>query len=287
MKPIHWLTLLLVIIGLGVTNAFLVPHASEITNQLTVDFLDIGQGDAILLTTPHRQHILIDGGPDSTILSRLGEKMPLRERTIDLMVATHNHSDHITGLNQVLPRYTVKAMWISGAIHTTNEYSKLLETIKTRSVPTEVVWKGKTADMDGVHLEVLFPLESMEGQRPEDQHDATIVVRATYGQKSFLFTGDLNEGHEQKILDSGATFQADVLKVPHHGSATGLLPAFLETIQPQYAVIQVGTKNPFGHPARKTLEKLQQAGVTTFRNDLNGTVTALTDGVVLQVKTSH
>ncbi len=258
--------------------------STSINSAVTFAFMDIGQGDATLITTPHHQHILIDGGPDSTVLTRLGEEMPFHDHTIDLMIATHNHSDHITGLNHVMDRYDVKKMWISGAIHTTNEYLKMLDNIKTHGIPTELAWKGKTADVDSVHLEVVHPIDNMEGQRPEDQHDATIVVRVSYQNTSVLMTGDINEQHEQNIINSGANLQADILKEPHHGSASGLALNFLNAVNPKYAIIQVGKDNKFGHPAQSILDKLNNKGVQIFRNDTQGTIHAYSDGQTFTVK---
>ena len=252
------------------------PNSTE--TNLRVAFFDIGQGDAMLITTPHKHHILIDGGPDSTILTRLGTEMPFYDRKIDLVIASHNHADHITGINRVLERYDVQKMWISGAIHTTNEYILMLEEIKSHKIPTEIVWQGKGTNIDGVQLDVVHPITSAEGMRPDDQHDATVVVRMTYGDTHWLFTGDLNEGHEQAIVQSGVPIAADVLKVPHHGSASGLALNFLSVVNPRYAVIQVGADNKFGHPAPSVLQKLKDQGITTYRNDLNGTIVITTDG---------
>ncbi len=282
-RNFRYVLIVLGLLLLALSQSSFVPRGSDASHDLRVIFMDVGQGDAILLVTPQQHYVLVDGGPDATILSRLGKELPFNTHRLSLVVASHNHADHITGLNAVLDRYDADKIWISGAIHTTNEYLKLLDHIHSKQIPTEVVWKGTQTDIDGVHLDVLFPLSSMEGTRPEDQHDATIVIRATYGSQHFLFTGDLNEGHEQQIVDSGQVVQAEVVKVPHHGSGTGLLPAFLAAVGPQQAVIQVGTPNSYGHPAVSTLRALQAQGSTVWRNDVNGTIRMNTDGTVVRV----
>lgn len=263
------------------------PQASEVDHKLVVTFLDIGQGDGILITTPNRQHILIDGGPDSSVLTQLGAVLPFTERTIDLAIASHNHADHITGLNAVLERYDVQKMWISGAIHTTNSYLEMLQLIKEKQIPAELAWRGKSLDIDGVRLEVLYPLENKEGQRPNDQHDATIVVRLSYGSTDFLLTGDIDDSHEAAMLAAGVPVEAEVLKVPHHGSASGLTPEFLVAVDPEYAVIQVGADNRFGHPTSVVLNRLSAAGVPVFRNDQHGTIQAVSDGQTVHVTAEH
>ncbi len=281
MKNSVWL---LVFIAISLFTAGKVPTADEATNQLKVAYLNVGQGDSILLTTPNHHHILIDGGPDATVLTRLGEEMHFPERTFDLVLATHNDADHITGINEVLRRYDVKQLWINGAIHTTNEYLELLGNIKDTGVPTEVVWKGKNTNIDGVNIDVLWPLESAEGKRPKEQNAETIVTKVTYGTQRFLFTGDIAEEQEQGILNSGADVMAEVLKEPHHGSKSGLALNFLNAVNPLYAVIQVGADNKFGHPAPSILQKLEDKGVEVFRNDKQGTIYAITDGQTLQVR---
>lgn len=254
------------------------PQASQ-TPALNVSVLDIGQGDAILLTTPHRHFIVIDGGPDGTVLTRMGEIMRFNEHTIDLAIVSHNHADHITGLNRVLARYDVKKIWFSGALHTTNEYTTMLKTIKDKRIPNEVVVAGKQVELDGVTLEVEHPLTDATGTRPDDQHDATVVVKACFST-CVLLTGDLNEGHEQAMLDAHEDLHAEVLKVPHHGSKTGLSPAFLAAVNPKLAIISVGATNTFGHPAPSILTRLKESNIPTFRTDQNGTVTCVLHATV-------
>jgi competence protein ComEC len=236
-------------------------------DRLRVAMFDVGQGDATLITTPHKETILIDGGPDSSILSRLGSSLPFSTHEIDLVIATHNHADHITGLNRVIERYDVNRMWISGAVHTTNEYLKMLEQIKAKKIPTDIVYNGTEAT-----------LTSTQELQPEDQHDATVVVKVEYGQTSFMLTGDIDEDHERAIMASSQNLKSDVLKVAHHGSKTGTSVSFLEAVAPAYAVIQVGKGNTYGHPAPSTIERLKSYGAMVLRTDEQGTILFASDG---------
>jgi competence protein ComEC len=147
------------------------------------------------------------------------------------------------------------------------------------------VWQGKNSTIDSLQLDVFHPITSAEGTRPDDQHDATLVVKATYGLERFLFTGDIDEGHEQAMIQRGVALQSDVLKTPHHGSASGLALNFLTLVNPKYAIIQSGKDNKYGHPATSILQKLQDRGITIYRNDEQGTIWAMTDGQTITWKT--
>lgn len=274
----------IVLLAVALWSSGQIPQASEVTPRTQVTFLDVGQGDAILITTPNRRHVLVDGGPDSSVLSQLGQAMRFHERTFDLVIATHNDADHITGLIDVLERYRVENLWINGAIHTTNTYLRFLEVTKQRGVATEVVSRGKSVLVDGVSIEVLYPLEPQEGVRPSSQNSLSIVTKVTYGESSFLLTGDIAEAEEQELIRAGVDLAADVLKVPHHGSKSGLAVNFLRLVQPQYAVIQVGAGNRFGHPASSILDKLEQERVIIFRTDKDGLIRMVADGQEIQVQ---
>lgn len=259
------------------------------SNALDVYFLNVGQGDAIYGRTPTGEDFLIDGGPNNKVLSELGKVMSFWDREIDLVIATHNHSDHIGGLDDVLEKYEVKEIWISGSIHTTQTYFKFLEAAKKEKengAALEVVKAGDQISLGDATFRVLFPLKSQEGSQPSDQHDATLVTKLSYGDIDYLLTGDINEGHEQEILNSSFDIlNSEILKVPHHGSATGLRDQFLDAVNPEIAVIQVGAKNRFGHPSDPILGKLEDRAITTYRTDQNGRIKISSDGKNIFVKT--
>lgn len=244
--------------------------------------LDVGQGDSLLMTTAHGDQILVDGGPTDQVLPQLGRHMPFWDRKIELVILTHNHADHLTGLLAVLQRYQVGQVWISGAVYTTPEYRAWTKLLAERHIPTRIVWAGQHGGIDNVKLDVLFPLTDQTGILPENQHDSTVVVRAAVEQTKLLLTGDLEETHERAILDHFCrttvpatpcpALEADILKVPHHGSKTGLIPEFLAAIHPRAAIISVGLHNSYGHPSPVTIDRLAAAHVPTYRTDQNGTV---------------
>lgn len=258
---------------------------------LDVNFLNVGQGDAIYASLPTGEDFLIDGGPDNAVLSQLGEVMPFYDRQINLVIATHNHADHIKGLIEVLNRFEVKEIWISGAVNTTQTYLQFLEAVnkeKQQGASVKTVRSGDQIELGSATIKVLFPVENVDGDSFNDQHDATVVTRLTYGLVDFLFTGDLKENHEQEILNSQfSILNSEVLKIPHHGSASGLLDAFLDAVKPKYAVIQVGANNKFGHPTPSVLKKLEDRVIPYYRTDKNGRVEIATDGEHIFVKSQR
>src|SRR3989338_2179543 len=251
----------------------------QVPNQLEIDFLDVGQGDAILIKTPAGQNILVDGGPDKTVIKRLSQNLPWWDKRIDLMVLTHPHDDHVTGLNDVLKRYQVKKVLYTGATHNAPNYLVWLRLVRDKKVPLTIIDKEQTIDLgQGVRLEILYPNQSLAGQTLADLNQSSIVARLAYGRNKFLLTGDAGEEAEKKLIDSGADLKADVLKVGHHGSEYSTTLGFLEKIKPALAVIEVGRDNQFRHPNLRIIKRLERGGARIYRTDENGTIHLISDG---------
>lgn len=257
--------------------------------KLHVAFLDVGQGDAILITTPQGQQILIDGGPSPTALTTaLGHKMPFWDRSLDLVVMTHPDGDHISGLVEVLKRYHVGG-WIDNGAVGNEPVAQICETLLTeRGIARHHAASGDRLELgEGVVLEVLHP------PGPEDavflsDNNRSLVMRLVWGETEFLFPGDLEAEGEQLLLDSGQLLAADVLKIAHHGSGDSSTAAFLGAVNPRYAVISVGARNRFGHPHAGMLSRLAELGeVTVVRTDQRGTVEFITDRSRLWVRTEQ
>ncbi|MDP3244368.1 MAG: MBL fold metallo-hydrolase [bacterium] len=270
--------------GLAFVSAALAWQIPQ-NEPMKVYFFNVGQGDGSLIRVGG-VNILIDGGPDAAIVQKLGQVMPFYDHTIDLMILTHPHADHLTGQISVLRRFQVKEVLYTGVTHTTDEYLTWLEEIQKQKVEMEIVTAGKIFDIksgdkndqDAAFLEILYPGDELRGQTvigSENQsgglNDTSIVFRFIYNKKTFLFMGDASAVVEEKLINKNNDLQADVLKVGHHGSRFSTSKEFLAKIKPRIAVIQVG-KNSFGHPAFATLKHLQDAGVKVFRNDKDGDV---------------
>ncbi|MBI2263522.1 MBL fold metallo-hydrolase [Candidatus Berkelbacteria bacterium] len=256
------------------------------TPELSLYFFDVGQGDSILIQKQNEQ-VLIDGGPSPKILEHLSRALPFGDKTIELAILSHNHADHLTGLNEVLKNYEVKEVWWSGTRYTTQEYQEWLNLLGQKSLNQKVVWRGENKDLPiGTQLTVVAPATNQEGKEPKNQHDSTVVIKLVYSQFSTLLTGDIEEPIEAEMVkEISPELKAQVLKVPHHGSNNGLLLEFLKVVNPEVAMISAGRNNSYGHPHQSTLKKLEEARVKTYRTDKDSTIKIETDGQKYWIET--
>jgi len=262
------------------------------TNYLNVTFFDIGQGDSIFIETPQQNQILIDGGPSSAVIEKLGKEMPFWDRTIDLIILTHPERDHITGLLDVLRRYHVKNILWTGVIRDTPEYrewQRLLLEEQKEGAAVFISRKGQRitclkCNFKQWNLEILYPFENVAGKELENSNNTSIVARLSLGQKIFLFTGDIEGSAERELILQGADIDSDILKVAHHGSKTSSIPEFISVVSPEVAVISVGKDNRYGHPHPKTLETLKQYGIKTLRTDEEGDIRIVSDGTRYKIE---
>jgi competence protein ComEC len=257
-------------------------HLAENEGKLSVYFLDVGQGDSALFLYEGKT-ILIDDG-ENEMADRVVSDLTSRGVTrIDLLVATHPHSDHIGGMQKVLAAFPVGKVLDTGLAHPSSTYEQFLETIDQKHIPYLVAEQGQTVDVDpAVRVLVLSPPEEQPG---DDLNANSVVLRISYGTIDFLMTGDLGIEGEDALLRTGYPLDAEILKVGHHGSSSSTSPAFLARVHPEIAVISVGEDNPFGHPHAETLHLLNKSGVTMYRTDQDGTILVRSDGMSYSVKT--
>ncbi len=271
MKKSSW-THSLKIIALLILALSSIAASSE---NLTAHFIDVGQGDSELIQFAGK-NILIDGGEQE-----MGGQVEsyLRNHgvtSLDLMVATHPHDDHIGGLITILKDFPIKQVLDSGQSHTTQTFSTYLNLIDQKNIPFETAQRGQTIDLDpAIEIEVLSPSSTLF---QDDLNQNSIVLKVTYHNVSFLFMGDAGTQAESSLLSSGYNLDADILKVGHHGSSSASSTAFLSTVTPAISVIEVGSGNDYGHPTQKTLSALQNVGSKIYRTDTNGDITITTDG---------
>ncbi|MFY9462828.1 MAG: MBL fold metallo-hydrolase, partial [Candidatus Sungiibacteriota bacterium] len=247
--------------------------------NLVMRVFDIGQGDSIFIEMPNGNQVLIDGGPSDAVLARLGRVMPFWDRSIDLVILTHPHADHITGLIQVLKRYDVGMVLTSGVNYSTPEWNEWRALLERKHIPVVIAKRGQRARFSKTaYLDILTPFQSFIGASPKNVHDAMIVSKLYDASATALLTGDMEKSLEYQILFFGDDIKSDVLKIGHHGSKTSTTEDFLAAVSPKIAVISVGKKNRYGHPYQQTLDTLKKFGVKIFRTDQDGDVRLMSNG---------
>jgi competence protein ComEC len=281
--PRKWLILPLLVVAILVWSVLLTMP----DDRLHVTFLDVGQGDAILVQQGSQQ-VLIDGGPDPERINlELGKKLPFWDRTIELMISTQPHSDHITGLVEVLERYKVEQVLEPGAPYDSSIYHQWLELVEQKQIKHVIARAGQEIDLgNGLKIEVLNPPAAHFEGTSSDVDNNGVVLRLSWQEVSFLFTADIRQEAEFELVGQRANIRSTVLKVPHHGSKTSTTPQFLAAVDPEIAVISVGADNRFGHPSLEVVERLEEklGQDRVYLTSEDGTIEFITDGERLWVR---
>lgn len=266
--------------------------------KLHIVFCDVGQGDAAYIRAPNNQDMLIDGGPDDKVLGCLGKYMPFYDRTIDVVVLTHPQKDHMQGLISVIDRYTVKHFVIGVEGNDTSGYKKLVEAIKKKNIPVINLYTGDRFTLGKVELSVLWPEKHWVAQHlssslsdlshlsnlqvlgistDAELNDFSYVLDLKYGSFNAIFPGDGDSHIQRDIIRTNNLTKINILKFPHHGSKTGILPDFLDLLKPDLAIISVG-RNSYGHPTQEALDMLRNRLIQIKRTDKEGDVELVSDG---------
>ncbi len=278
--------------------------------KLHVVFCDVGQGDASYIRFPDGHDMVIDGGPNDSVLQCLGRHMPFWDRHIDIVALTHPQKDHMQGLISILKRYTVGSMLRSDVLSTSDGFSALLESLQVSKTPVRFLSQGSKIHIGDASLTFLWPSEEQiaKGKRAKDTfadsqktagdervlgaqtgdlNDYSLVQLLQYNSFDILFTGDADD-HVEGYYTGGSLGipPLDVLKVPHHGSKTGMTDAFVDWVSPLVSIISVG-KNSYGHPSKKAIDSLKQKQSRILRTDQSGDIEIVSDGTHFSVKTQH
>jgi len=275
---------LIILLCLSVFSFSTLSIASQKDGLLKIYFLDVGQGDAIFIETPNGNQVLIDGGPDDKVVQELAKVMPFYDREIDIIVATHPHSDHIAGLISVLERYDVKNILQAREDYNSPVVPVWLEAVRNEEANEMEAVSGRVIDLGNeTTLTIIHPFVSVAGTLLKNPHDAVVVSILKYGSFEVILTGDMEAKVERRLILSGYDLKSDILKVGHHGSKTSTTSEFLSAVFPELAFIQVGTKNRYGHPSTEVLSRLENFGIKYYRTDLDGTIKVVSDGENYQV----
>ncbi|MCC8098388.1 MAG: MBL fold metallo-hydrolase [Eubacterium sp.] len=252
---------------------------------LSVKYIDVGQADSILITTPGGSHMLIDAGEETG-----AEEHPVREALsaigsdyIDVVAATHPHYDHIADMEYVIENYDIGTFYLpdTEGSYTSKTYTAMTDALEENDVTTVYPEVPSEFELDGVKCEILNPVDN----ETQDCNEYSLVIKLTYGENKFLFTGDAGSQSEYNMIDRGFDLSADVLKAGHHGSAYSSTREFLDEVKPRYAVISCGADNSYGHPSELTLSCLE--GVETYITMDCGDITITSDGKNIEVYTEE
>jgi competence protein ComEC len=266
----------------------LCPGFAGATGTLRIDFIDVGQGDAALVTSPAGKTVLIDGGPrkSAPALTRF-----LRAHThgpLDLILLSHRHEDHLGGLAAVVDQIGARLFLDAPVAHAGPGYTALMRALERGQVPVRLATAGRRIDLGGGAVLTLIgpPQPPITGSR-SDVNANSVVARLTFGSFAVLFAGDAEATTEEWLLASGATLTASVLKVAHHGSRYASRVRFLQAVGARIAIVSAGANNGYHHPAAETLEHLARGGARVYRTDMDGDVTVQTDGTTIHVSASQ
>jgi len=239
--------------------------------EFHIYFLNVDQGDSVFIKTPENHQILIDGGPKNYVLKELDKVMSFFNKTFDLVVLTHPHYDHYAGLSEVIKRYKIKNILITGVNAKDNGYIELLALIKEKKINTYFAESYTDFKFGEVYFDIIYPFDSIKGETFSKLNNSSISMHIFYKNKSILLNGDLEKEGEKDLIENVKNLKANIFKASHHGSKTANTLDFLQRVKPEIAIIQVGKNNKFNHPHAETIKTFKALGIKYFRTDLNGT----------------
>ncbi len=256
---------------------FLIVTIREDNRQLEVIFLDVGQGDSVLIKTAFGKRVLVDGGKYEFLEAKISKYFPWYKRKIDLVIATHPDLDHVGGLVGIMRRYDVSNFLHSGLLAGAEAYQQIAQIVQNKSIPVMNAKLGNTIYLDPLtRLEILYPENNLESF---DANEYSVISRLVYQDTSVLLTGDANIFTEQDLVEFfGDDIKSDILKLGHHGSSTSSSQSFLSMVSPEYAIVSAGCDNSYGHPDPKVIERVLSTNARILDTCTNGNIAFYSDG---------
>lgn len=247
---------------------------------MSVTYLNVGQGDSELIQV-NGINMLIDAGTNAGANDLIKDLKNRGIKTIDIAIATHPHEDHIGGMDEVLENFDVKSFYAPKVSHTTKTYENMLKAVKNEGLKIKQIKEGTKIDLGkDTEVQVYSPVKSQY----EELNNYSPVMKISYGQNSFMFTGDAESLVEKEILSENKDLKADVLKLGHHGSHSSTSKEFLKAIDPSIAIVSCAKDNKYGHPHKETMSNLKKAGITVYETFRDGDITISSNGKKLDVK---
>ncbi|EHK2355762.1 ComEC/Rec2 family competence protein [Clostridium perfringens] len=247
---------------------------------MSVTYLNVGQGDSELIQV-NGINMLIDAGTNAGANDLVKDLKNRGIKTIDIAIATHPHEDHIGGMDEVLENFDVKSFYAPKVAHTTKTYENMLKAVKNEGLKIKQIKEGTKIDLGkDTEVQVYSPVKSQY----EELNNYSPVMKISYGQNSFMFTGDAESLVEKEILNENKDLKADVLKLGHHGSYSSTSEEFLKVVDPSIAIVSCAKDNKYGHPHKETMSNLKKAGITVYETFRDGDITISSNGKKLDVK---
>ncbi|NGT91930.1 ComEC/Rec2 family competence protein [Clostridium perfringens] len=247
---------------------------------MSVTYLNVGQGDSQLIQV-NGINMLIDAGTNAGANDLVKDLKNRGIKTIDIAIATHPHEDHIGGMDEVLENFDVKSFYAPKVAHTTKTYENMLKAVKNEGLKIKQIKEGTKIDLGkDTEVQVYSPVKSQY----EELNNYSPVMKISYGQNSFMFTGDAESLVEKEILNENKDLKADVLKLGHHGSHSSTSEEFLKAVDPSIAIVSCAKDNKYGHPHKETMSNLKKAGITVYETFRDGDITISSNGKKLDVK---
>ena len=249
--------------------------------NLKIYFLDVGQGDSSLIISSSGEVVLIDSGPNESLILNYLENLNISH--LDLLIASHAHADHIAGMDKIIAKYRPKAFLDSGIPHTTLTYQKMITALGQYNI-NYYQGTSRKINLGPLIFTILPPATPLI--KESELNNNSLVIRLDFKDFSCLFTGGIEKEREGQLLnESRNNLKVDILKITHHGSSSGSSPPFIQAVNPETSIISCGKDNQYGHPHQETLTLLQNLGINIYRTDLNGTILVETNGTDYQVST--
>lgn len=241
---------------------------------IKINYIDVGQGDSILVQV-NGKNLLIDAGPNDSTDKLMSYLSKQNIKKLDFVVATHPHEDHIGAMDSVIKKYDIGEFYAPKKMTTTKTFENMVNALKSKNIKINTATAGKNLDLGkNVRCEMIAP----NNANYENLNNYSVVIKITYGNSKFLFTGDAEKLSEKEILSKNYDISCDVLKLGHHGSSSSSSKDFLDKASPKIAIVSCGKNNDYGHPHRETLTEMKKRNVQVYRTDVDGSILLVSDG---------